>query len=358
MDDLAVPRRTLELTPAHLTDLDERVEVPTYDRSSLRGGIVHIGVGGFHRAHQAVYLDDLFESGLSEWSITGAGVLPGDVAMAEALGAQDGLYSLVTRDQHSTNVRVIGSIVDYLLAAPSIDPLVEALSNEATRIVSLTITEGGYPVDEETGAFVPGPDGRLPPAFEALVVALGRRRAAGLSGFTIMSCDNIMHNGATAKAATLGAAATVDATLAAWAERNITFPNTMVDRITPQTTTADRDFLANEYGIVDRWPVVAETFTQWVIEDSFVDGRPPWEDAGAFFTDNVEPYEILKLRLLNAGHSCLAYLAALAGHVHVHEVMADPLFARYLTRLLDDEASPALPAVPGIDVGQLQGPAS
>ena len=347
-----LPSRNVELTAEHLPRVDSRIAVPTYDRTALRRGIVHIGVGGFHRAHQAVYLDDLCATGLTDWSIVGAGVLPGDRAMADALLPQGGLYTLIVRGSEATQVRVIGSLVDYVLAAPDIRPLVGALCDPSTRIVSLTITEGGYPVDERSGAFLRPTDRQLPPAFEAIVRALEIRREQGLGGFTVMSCDNIMHNGVTAKAATLGVAASIDAELASWIDRNVTFPNTMVDRITPATAAADTAYLETEYGLLDRWPVVAEPFTQWVIEDAFAAGRPPWEEVGALFTGNVEPYEILKLRLLNAGHSCLAYLAALVGHVYVHDVIADELFLTFLTRFLDDEASPALPPVPGIDVTQ------
>jgi mannitol 2-dehydrogenase len=345
-------RPGIPLTTGTLTELDPRVKVPTYHRTSLGRGIVHIGVGGFHRAHQAVFLDDLCQSGLTEWSITGAGVLPGDAAMAEALEQQDGLYTLLTRDRESTDVRVIGSIVDYVLATPAVGPLIEVLVHPATRVVSLTITESGYPVDDATGHFLPRPEGDLPPAFEAIARAAKRRRDEGRGGFSVMSCDNILHNGATARAATLGVAAAVEPGLEEWVGRNVSFPNTMVDRITPATTPADRAFLLHQYGLLDRWPVVAEPFIQWIIEDSFAAGRPPWEDAGALLTADVEPYEILKLRLLNAGHSCLAYLGALAGHVHVHEVMAERPFRAYLGRFLDEEASPTLPPVPGIDVAR------
>lgn len=344
------PRPRVRLNARTLTELDPRVAVPTYDRTSLARGIVHIGVGGFHRAHQAVFLDDLCQKGLTDWSITGAGVLPGDSAMADALGQQDGLYTLIIRDRESTDARVMGSIVDYVLATPAIAPLIDVLASPATRVVSLTITEGGYPVDEATREFLPSPEGDLPPAFEAIARALQRRRDEGRRGFSVMSCDNILHNGRTARTATLGVAAAVEPGLEEWVGRNVSFPSTMVDRITPATTAGDRDFLVHEYGLVDRWPVVAEPFIQWVIEDAFAEGRPPWEDAGALFTADVEPYEILKLRFLNAGHSCLAYLGALAGHVHVHEVMADRPFPVLLQRFLDDEAGPTLPAVPGIDV--------
>jgi mannitol 2-dehydrogenase len=343
-------RRHTELSAENLGRLDPRVVVPTYDRDALGQGIVHIGVGGFHRAHQAVYLDDLCSAGVRDWSITGAGVLPGDVAMADALAAQDHLYSLVTRDARTTGVRIIGSIRDYVLAADDIAPLVAHMARPETRIVSLTITEGGYPVDESSGAFLAPPSGAIPPAWEALARSLQQRRDAGLSGLTVQSCDNVMGNGDVARAATLGVCALLEPGLEAWVADHVAFPNSMVDRITPQTADADRVFLAEEYGLVDRWPVVAETFIQWVIEDEFPYGRPPYEDADVLLTGDVRPYETLKLRILNAGHSTTTYLAALVGHTYIHEIMADPLLARYLQRFHDDEVTPSLPPVPGIDV--------
>jgi len=339
----------VELSPATLDRLDPRIAVPGYDRRALHPGIVHIGVGGFHRAHQAVYLDDLCARGETGWSIAGAGVLPGDAAMAAALGPQDGLYTLVTRDLHGTSVRVIGSLTEYVHAHPSVDPLVALLVRPETRIVTLTITEGGYPVDEATGAFRPAADGTLPPAFLAIARGLAERRARGLGGFTVLSCDNVMHNGAIARAAVVGVAGALAPDLAPWVEEHVAFPNSMVDRITPATSDADRAFLRERYGLVDRWPVVAETFIQWVVEDVFPYGRPAFEDVGVLFTADVRPYETLKLRLLNAGHSTLAYLAALGGIVFVHEVLAEPRFAGFLRRFHAEEAVPSLPPVAGID---------
>jgi mannitol 2-dehydrogenase len=343
-------RRRIALSTESLRRLDPRVSIPEYDRHALAGGIVHIGVGGFHRAHQAVYLDDLCRHGVDGWSITGAGVLPGDAAMASALAAQDHLYTLITRDSRSTEVRVIGSIVDYVLAIDDLEPLVGLLAQPQTRIVSLTITEGGYPVDEASGAFIAPASGLLPPTFESLSRAFQRRRDAGLGGLTVHSCDNVMGNGDTARTATLGVCAMVEAGLEDWVERNVAFPNGMVDRITPQTSDADREFLAAEYSLLDRWPVVAEPFIQWVIEDEFPYGRPPYEDAGVLLTDDVRPYETLKLRILNAGHSTTTYMAALVGHVYIHQIMADPLLARFMQRFHDEEVTPSLPPVPGIDV--------
>ena len=343
-------RLRLELSSGSLSRLDPRISVPAYDRSMLGRGIVHIGVGGFHRAHQAVYLDDLCLAGASDWSITGAGVLRGDVRMADALAAQDHLYTLVTRDDRATDVRVIGSITDYVLAAGDLEPLAARIADPGTRIVSMTITEGAYPVDEASGAFVAPSSGAIPAAWEALARGLRRRRDAGLAGLTVQSCDNVMGNGDVARTAALGVCALLEPGLERWVGDNVVFPNSMVDRITPQTTDADRAFLAEEYGLVDRWPVVAETFIQWVIEDEFPYGRPPYEDAGVLLTSDVRPYETLKLRILNAGHSNAVYLAALVGHTYIHEIMADASLARFLQRFFDDEATPSLPPVPGIDV--------
>ncbi len=339
-----------ELSSKSLQKLDPRLAVPSYDRTSLGRGIIHIGVGSFHRAHQAMYLDDLCRDGLTDWSITGAGVLPGDAAMAAALKPQDYLYTRITRGTHETTVRILGAIVDYVLASPDLTPLVERIADPATKIVSMTITEGGYPVDEATGEYAAVADSGLPPAFEAIARGLQIRRSEGRGGLTVQSCDNVMHNGDVARAATLGVAAAVEPGLDEWVARNTAFPNSMVDSIAPATTDADREFLLGEYGLIDRWPAVAEPFRQWVLEESFPYGRPPWEDAGALFVSDVEPYETLKLRLLNAGHSTLTYLAALVGHVYVHDVLADPPFNTFLSRILDEEATPSLPPVPGIDI--------
>ncbi|MEX1296924.1 MAG: mannitol dehydrogenase family protein [Candidatus Limnocylindrales bacterium] len=343
-------RRRVELSSESLSRLDPRISVPSYDRSALGGGIVHIGVGGFHRAHQAVYLDDVCRAGVNEWSITGAGVLAADARMAESLAAQDHLYTLITRDERGTDARVIGSITGYVLSAGDLEPLVARLADAATRIVSMTITEGGYPVDESSGEFAPPSAGELPPTFVSLARAFQARRDAGHAGLTVQSCDNVMGNGDVTKVATLGVCALVEPGLEAWVADHVTFPNSMVDRITPQTSDADRAFLSQEYGLVDRWPVVAETFIQWVIEDDFVAGRPPYEDVGVLMTRDVRPYETLKLRILNAGHSALTYMGALVGHTYIHEIMANLPLARYLQQFHDQEVTPSLPPVGGVDI--------
>jgi len=337
---------TIDLADGDLDALEPRIPVPRYDRSVLTRSIVHVGVGGFHRAHLAVYVDDLCRLGHTGWSIVGSGVTAADAAMAHALAAQNGLYTLIERGDVDTSARVIGSIVDYVLAAEQREALVARLAAPDVRIASLTITEGGYPVDDRSGEFVPNTDS---PAFDVLTAALARRRTEGTGPLTVVSCDNVIGNGAVARTSLIGTAERRDPGLARWIETEVAFPNSMVDRITPVTTDADRRWLRSEHGVIDRWPVVTEPFRQWVIEDEFVGAGPPLADVGVLVTTDVEPYEILKLRLLNASHSCLAYVAALAGIELVDQVMATPSFRSFVDRFLHDEAIPVLPDVPGVD---------
>lgn len=348
-------RQPVPLGAATLGHLDPRIAVPRYERSGLIPGIVHIGVGGFHRAHLATYADELASAGHHDWAIVGSGVMDADAAMADALMGQDGLYSLVTRSAEGTSVQVIGSIVDYVLAASDAEPLVARIADPSTRIVSLTVTEAGYPVDEENHVFDPAQAPAGPgSAFDLIVSALSRRRDLGVGPLTVMSCDNVIENGAVTRIAVLGVAEQVDSGLAKWIDESVTFPNGMVDRITPATIDEDREFLAEEFGVWDAWPVVTEPFRQWVIEDAFVAGRPPWEDLDITVTSDVEPYELMKLRLLNAGHSTMTYLAALSGIEFVDEAMREPLISRFLSTFLEREAGPVLPAIPGIDVPAYQ----
>jgi mannitol 2-dehydrogenase len=272
--------------------------------------------------------------------------------MATALSRQDHLYTLITRGAETTSVAVIGSIVDYIHASPSPDHLIATIAAPDTQIVSLTVTEGGYPVDDLTGNFLPddpsaGPDS----AFAILAAGLDQRRRAGGPPVTVMSCDNIVHNGTVTRTATIGAAGAIGPEIVEWIEQSVTFPNSMVDRITPATTDADRSWLAANYGLTDLWPVVTEPFRQWVVEDAFGAARPPLEELDVIVTTDVEPYELMKLRLLNAGHSCLAYLAALDEIATVDAALADPGLHRFLVGFLDREARPALPPVAGVDLG-------
>ncbi len=344
-----------------LGSLPTGVPGPTYDRSQVRPGIVHLGVGGFHRAHEAMYVDRLLARGEGqEWGICGVGVLPGDRAMAEVMAAQDCLYTLVVKHPDgSLDARVVGSIVEYLLAPDDPEAVVEKMAAATTRIVSLTVTEGGYNISPVTGAFDPENadvvadlQARAVPrtSFGLVTEALVRRRDRGLAPFTVVSCDNIEHNGDVARRSFAAFAALRDPDLGAWVEREVSFPNSMVDRITPATTDEDRAEVSRRFGIEDGWPVVCEPFTQWVLEDAFPLGRPPLEDAGVQIVEDVMPYELMKLRLLNAGHQALAYLGRLAGHRLVHDAAQDPLFAEFLLGYMAEEATPTLRPVPGIDL--------
>ena len=339
-----------------LSGLARHVSTPQYDARQLRRSIVHLGVGGFHRAHLATYVHELGQAGCTDWGIVGAGVLPTDAAMARALGEQDNLYTLMTRGPDATTLEVIGSIVDFIHAAPNTPNttvLVDAIADPSTQIVSLTVTEGGYPVDDLTRAYLPtsataGPTS----AFGIIAAGLAKRRDRGLGGFTVISCDNIIGNGSVARTATLGEADRLGDGLVDWIEQSVAFPNSMVDRITPATTDAHRAWLADTLGLTDLWPVVTEPFRQWVIEDHFAADRLPLEDLDVIVTADVEPYELMKLRLLNATHSCVAYLAALHGVVTVDAAFADRGLHEFAVRFLADEARPTVPAVVGVDLAE------
>src|SRR5664279_5250054 len=351
----------VELRTANLGSLDPRVAVPGYDRSAVTAGIVHVGVGGFHRAHQAMYLDRLFSEGKAlDWGICGVGVLPGDSRMRDALRDQDGLYTLVIKGADgSLEPRVIGSIIDYLLAPDDPEAVIEKMAAESTRIVSLTVTEGGYnlhPVtgefDERTAAIVAdAAPGAVPmTAFGLITEALVRRRERDIAPFTVMSCDNIAGNGNVARKMFTAFARLRSPEVADWVTANVAFPNCMVDRITPVTTDADRMLLADRFGLSDAWPVVCEPFTQWLLEDDFPLGRPPLEDAGVQLVQDVMPYELMKLRLLNASHQALCYLGYLSGYRYAHQVCHDPVFVRFLRDFMDIESTPTLLPVPGVDL--------
>ncbi|MFI7586538.1 mannitol dehydrogenase family protein [Spongisporangium articulatum] len=349
------------LEASTLPDVQNRVPVPGYDRSQLSVGIVHFGVGAFHRAHQAMYLDRLMNKGQAlDWAICGVGLLPGDRDTAAAMTEQNGLYTLVEKPPSGDwSPRVIGSITEVLYGPECPDDVLARLCAPSTRIVSLTVTEGGYNINDVTGEFraeSPAVAADLVPGatpstwFGFVVEALARRRAAGVAPFAVMSCDNVQKNGDVAHRAVAAFARLRDPDLAAWIEREVVFPNSMVDRITPATTDADRAAVAERYGVDDRVPVLSEDFEQWVLEDRFPSGRPPFEEVGVQVVKDVEPYELMKLRLLNAGHQALGYAAYLTGYRYVHEGAQDPLFADFLLRYMREEAMPTLQPLPGIDL--------
>ncbi|WIY51938.1 mannitol dehydrogenase family protein [Devosia sp. YIM 151766] len=332
---------------------------PTYARQDLKPGIVHFGVGNFHRAHQAVYLDALFNTGADhDWAIIGAGVRPSDAAMREALGRQDWLTSVVEQEAGSTTARITGAMVDYLEPGDS-RAVIAALTDPAIRIVSLTITEGGYYIDPASQKFDPAhPDIAYDAAhfhapktaFGLILAGLVQRRAAGIAPFTIMSCDNIPGNGQVTRNAVAGLAALIDPALADWIKSSIAFPNGMVDRITPATSAREIDLLADTFGIEDSWPVFCESFNQWVLEDNFPAGRPALETVGVQFVGDVAPYEHMKIRILNGGHATIAYPAGLLDIHFVHEAMEHPLVSAFLRKVETEEIIPIVPPVPGTDL--------
>jgi mannitol 2-dehydrogenase len=352
----------IKLSNANLRSLPANVRVPTYDRGRIGQRIAHIGVGGFHRAHQAVYNDDLFHlNGGSEWGLCGIGLLPVDSHIGEVLRSQDYLYTVVERSAAGDEARVIGSIQNFLHAPSNPNVVLEKLASPDTHIVSLTITEGGYYVHQGTGdldaehpdiqyelAHPHEPKG----AFGYLAEALERRGKRGLPPFTIMSCDNLQGNGDVAKKMLLAFIELRDPKQRNWLEQNATFPNSMVDRITPATTDEHRALVREKFGIDDGWPVMTESFRQWVIEDHFVSGRPAWEQVGAQFTEEVLPYEKMKIRLLNASHQAICYVGMLLGYEFAHEAMADRRITALMRKMMDVEVTPILPEVPGIDLTQ------
>lgn len=312
-----------------------RVNVPSYDRAALRPGIVHLGVGGFHRSHQAVYLDRLAADGVSgEWGVLGIGLRSGG-ARAELL-RQNCLYSLLERSPKGDRVRVVGSLLDYLHAPREPGRALAALTSEQTKVVTLTVTGDGYGLEEPVPRF--------------LAEALRLRRQAGVAPFTVLSCDNLPENGTTAREAVVAYARLRDEDrFADWIEASVSFPSTVVDRITPVTEDGHRQMLEREFGIRDRAPVVSEGFTQWIVEDEFCNGRPPLEEVGVQFVADVGPYELHKKRLLNGTHSAIGYLGHLSGHDRIDEAIADPLLREFAESLMG-EVAPLLPGVLGFDV--------
>lgn len=366
--DAAVPLR-----PDRLADVPAGVQRPRYDRAGVRAGIMHFGVGGFHRAHQAMYTDALLghddpqvAAAAAGWGICGVGVMPSDAAMRDVLQTQGGLYTLVTKaPDGSLQARVIGSLVDYLYAPDDPQAVIERLADPAVRIVSLTVTEGGYSLNQVTAEFDPSPpdiqadlapDSLPRTTFGLITAGLRKRRERGIAPFTVLSCDNLQGNGDLARTAFTSFATLQDEELGSWMRHHVSFPNCMVDRITPATTDADRQLVAERFGIDDGWPVVCEPFTQWVLQDDFAAAepgtvaRPAWEQVGAQVVDDVEPYELMKLRLLNASHQGIAYFGHLAGYRLVHEAATDPDLAAFLLSYMVNEASPTLAPVPGVDL--------
>ena len=338
---------------ATLDALPDGVQTPDYDPAALSPGIVHIGVGNFHRAHMGVYLDRLFaQGGPTDWAIVGAGVRPpGDVAMRDRLKAQDWMTTVVELDPAGLSARVTAPMTDFAEITP--EATIEAMADPRIRIVSLTVTEGGYytradgSFDADHADIRADATGETPrTAFGMILAALRRRREAGAAPFTIMSCDNLPGNGHAAHAACAGLAGMRGETDLL---DGVAFPNGMVDCITPATTDKVRDMVRSRFGLDDAAPVICEPFRQWVLEDDFPLGRPPLEQVGVEFVDDVVPYELMKLRVLNAAHAAIAYPSALLGHVAVHDAVADPDVADWVRAVIGREAIPTLAPIEGVD---------
>lgn len=358
MDELKKMAQNLSL--ATLKDINPSVTVPSYKREDLSAGIIHVGIGNFHRAHQAWYLHKLFETGQDlDWALIGAGVKHFDQAMQQRLKPQDWLSTLIELDPEGFSATIIGSMIDFV----DIDPqqLIDSMAKPEIRIVSLTVTEGGYFVDANSGGFDAKQaemiyDRQHPQApktvFGIIVAALLKRRAANIAPFTVMSCDNLPENGYVTRNTVLGLTEGRADDAQQWIAENVAFPNSMVDCITPATGDRERAIVREKFAIDDAAPVVCEPFHQWVLEDKFTNGRPSLEKVGVQFVEDVAPFELMKLRILNGGHAALAYPAALLDIHYVHQAMAEPLVAGFLNKLEHEEIIPTVPKIEGVSRDQ------
>jgi fructuronate reductase len=336
----------VRLGAAAIASLPVQVRRPSYDRESMGIGIVHIGIGAFHRAHQALYTDDAMNSGQRDWGILGVSLRSSEVA--RQLNPQDGWYTVATRTSVAAEYRLVGAVRAVAVAAEEPVCVERAISADTTHVVTLTITEKGY---------CRGADGNLDrthagadSVYALLARGLARRRDAGRSGLTLLSCDNLSHNGAQLRQLLGQYLEDRDASLATWVDRQCTFPSSMVDRIVPATTDADRDAAESALGVRDEAHVGTEPFSQWVIEDRFAGARPAWEAQGAQLVRDVAPFETAKLRMLNGAHSALAYLGIQRCHTFVHEAIADPPIRILVEKLMCEEAAPTISAAPGQDL--------
>ncbi len=347
----------MKLSNATLADLPEGIERPTYDRSALTPGIVHIGLGNFHRAHQAWYLHRLMQQGQAlDWAIIGAGVRPGDEAQRQRLAAQDYLTTLIELDPAGRSAEVTGAMIDFVPVAEGNGPLIAQMAEPAIRIVALTVTEGGYYIDPVTKGFDAGhadivydathPDAPRT-AFGAMIAALKRRRDAGTGPFTGQSCDNLQGNGAILRQTVVSLARLSDTDLADWIDATCSFPNAMVDCIVPATGPKELA-LVRDFGIDDAAPVTHENYRQWVIEDDFCAGRPDWDKAGATFSDDVHAYEAMKIRILNGGHQVISDPGEILSVETIADCMAHPLIGPFFRKVAGHEIAAHVDPVPGM----------
>ncbi len=350
----------LSISQQNLEVLSQNFPAPNYDRKKLNAGILHMSVGGFHRAHQAVYIDRFLNQFAEDWMITGIGLLPNDAENLKVLENQDGLYAVLERSPEKDEVYIVGSIKDLIHAPSNPDAVIDLIASNQIKIVSLTVTEKGYYYDDQRNlnflhpAIINDLDLSKTPqtAYGYLIQGLLKRRNQNNGPVTIMCCDNLPGNGHITEHLLLQFADKAEATTAQWIRDNVSFPNAMVDRITPVTTDKIRDILSSEFHVKDAWPVVCEDYLQWIIEDKFIAGRPALDKVGVQFVSDVDPYEKMKVRLLNGSHSALSYISYLLGHREVDKAMADPLVAKFVRAYMDDCITPSIPEVPGINLDE------
>jgi len=348
---------TIRLSNATLAHLPADITVPVYDREKCGVGIVHLGIGAFHRCHMAVYTEDALARSGGDWRILGVSLR--SPAIRDQLNPQDGLYTVVVKDHGATSYHVIGSVAGVLFAPEDPVAVIDAMASPTTHIVSLTVTEKGYCQDPATNNLnETHPDivhdlahpGAPKSAIGYLVAGLAKRRASGAGPLTIMCCDNLPSNGRVVGRLVRRFAELAHPGLLAWIEANVTFPSTKVDRIVPAMEVRDLDAFTERTGLVDAAVLQTEPFTQWVIEDRFAAGRPDWESAGATLVEDVRPYEEAKLRMLNGSHSALAYLGYLAGCTYVHEAMAIPALRSFVDTFKRREVATSLTLPEGMDI--------
>lgn len=352
----------VKLNTENLTMLNANVRIPMYDRKVVGVGIVHIGIGGFHRAHQAYLVNQLLEQGMAtNWGICGVALLASDRKIYDILSEQDGLYTLMVPDGDGNfSAQVIGSIVELLYAPDNPLAAMRKMADESTRIITLTITEGGYNFTSDGNFNWENEDvvwdlqhpNQPKTVFGYLYAALKLRKEQDRGGLTIQSCDNMEHNGDVMRRMLSAFIAKADPEMISWLDQHVSFPNSMVDRITPVTTESLRATLVVSFGLNDGWPVVCEPFYQWIIEDVYAMGRPEWENVGGQLVEDVTPYEKMKIRLLNGGHTLVGLAGYLLGYQYIHESVVDPTIASLLRKYMDDEVMPTLDDVPGVNLDE------
>lgn len=363
----------MSLSQAILPKLQEagKLSVPKYDPKTIKAGILHIGVGNFHRSHLAAYMNDLFDKNPTgdnaDWGIVGGGIMHFDAAKRDLLESQDWLQTIVEQDATTAKGIVIASMVDFLPVDhvnKQHKELQDSLASPNIKIVSMTVTEGGYylsdgkfnlqALDIQHDVAAPTEPHTI---FGMMVKALMIRKNAGVPPFTVLSCDNMPHNGAVVKSVMVQLAAAMHGEeFANWMQESVAFPSSMVDRITPGTTEATKAFVQETYGYADKAPIFCEPFRQWVIEDAFSAGRPAWEQLeNVTIVKDVVPFETMKIRILNGGHASLCYPAALLGIEYIHEAMEHPIIGPFLDTLERHEIIPTVPPVPDTDLKEYWG---